>query len=89
MICLIVALVSKVGILKISVYDLRPLIKLGMVLEAKTAMKAPPNVIIADGASKKYLTPVIPAEKTILRIMNRKHNPIPSNEPKSTQYTPL
>ena len=76
------------GILKISVYDLSPLIKLGILLEAKTAMKAPPKVIMAEGASRKYLTPVIPALKTILRIMNTKHSPTPSNVAISTTFPP-
>jgi hypothetical protein len=81
-------LVSSAGILKIIVYDLRPLTKLGILLEAKTAMNAPPNVIIAEGASRKYTTPVIPAEKTILRIMKTKQRPTPSNEAISILFSP-
>ena len=63
--------------------------KLGMLLEARTAMKAPPKVIMADGASRKYLTPVIPAPNTILKIMKMKHNTIPANDAISTTYPPL
>ena len=57
-------------------------------LEAKTAMKAPPKVIIAEGASTKYLTPVIPAPNTILKIMNTKQRTTPSNDAISTKLSP-
>ncbi len=59
--------------MRTSVKLFRPATKSPIVLEAIMAQKAPPNVIMAEAASKKWGMPPTPALLTIPNITMPKH----------------
>ena len=86
MIFLIISGAFNAGGLKIRVILFNPPMKSGMVLDIMIAQNAPPNVMIADCASRKLMiapksTPFLPY--TIPNTIIKKHMSIPNNDAKS------
>ena len=83
----IIAVTSKEVVLIAREKLFRPPTKSAIVVEASIAAKAPPNVMIAEEASKKYLTPPTPALLMIPKITMPKHKIKPNNDAISKIFT--